>query len=116
MGYGLEAVMCTSSGSETVIDAERAERPGAGQGIEQVPPAGAVVSTYGVRGMTCGHCVASVRGEIGQLPGVVDVAVDLVPGRTSTVTVTSAAALEPERLRAAVEEAGYDLDETGVLP
>ena len=27
-------------------------------------------STYTVTGMTCGHCVASVREEIGEIPGV----------------------------------------------
>jgi copper chaperone len=63
-------------------------------------------TTYTVIGMTCGHCVASVTEEITEIDGVTDVAVDLPTG---AVTVTSAAAIEEARIRAAVEEAGYRL-------
>jgi copper chaperone len=63
-------------------------------------------STYGVKGMTCGHCVSAVSGEIGQLNGVTDVEVDLATG---TVTVTSTAPLERAAVAAAVDEAGYEL-------
>ncbi len=61
-------------------------------------------STYTVTGMTCGHCVASVTEEVGELPGVTDVAVELESGR---LTVSGDAA--PDAVRAAVEEAGYQL-------
>ena len=44
-------------------------------------------STWSVTGMTCGHCVASVTEELGELDGVRDVSVVL---DTGTVTVTSA--------------------------
>ncbi|MBR7504017.1 heavy-metal-associated domain-containing protein, partial [Mycobacterium tuberculosis] len=47
-------------------------------------------TTITVSGMTCGHCVASVKEEIGALPGVSDVAVDLNAGGDSPVTITSA--------------------------
>jgi copper chaperone CopZ len=67
------------------------------------------VTTLNVTGMTCGHCVSAVTEELQQLDGVQDVAVDLVAGGTSTVTVTSAAPLDGEAVRAAVDEAGYDL-------
>lgn len=63
-------------------------------------------STYTVTGMTCGHCAAAVTGEVGALPGVTDVAVDLPTG---TVTVVSGAALDRAAVAAAVEEAGYAL-------
>ena len=63
-------------------------------------------TTYTVIGMTCGHCVASVTEEITEIDGVTDVAVDLPTG---AVTVTSTAAIEEARIRAAVEEAGYRL-------
>jgi copper chaperone CopZ len=56
--------------------------------------------------MTCGHCVNAVSSEIGKLAGVTDVAVDLATG---TVTVTSEAPLDPQAVRDAVDEAGYDL-------
>ncbi|OXM75172.1 MULTISPECIES: heavy-metal-associated domain-containing protein [Amycolatopsis] len=62
--------------------------------------------TYTVTGMTCGHCVASVTEEVGEIPGVTDVAVDLPTGK---VTVTSENALTTDVVRAAVEEAGYQL-------
>jgi copper chaperone CopZ len=64
------------------------------------------VTTYTVTGMTCGHCVGAVRGEVEQLPGVVDVQVEL---STGTVTVTSDAPIDREALRASVDEAGYEL-------
>ena len=63
-------------------------------------------STYTVTGMTCGHCVASVTEEISEINGVTDVAVDLPTG---AVTVTSTKPLDNADVRAAVEEAGYQL-------
>ena len=63
-------------------------------------------STYTVTGMTCGHCAASVTEEITEIDGVTDVAVD-VP--TGAVTVTSDQPLDEAQVRAAVEEAGYQL-------
>jgi copper chaperone CopZ len=66
----------------------------------------AVTSTYTVTGMTCGHCVQAVTGELSTLPGVADVQVDLSSG---AVTVTSDAPLADDAVRAAVDEAGYEL-------
>lgn len=63
-------------------------------------------ATYTVTGMTCEHCVASVTEEIGEITGVRTVAVDLPTG---AVTVTSDVALDEGDVRAAVEEAGYQL-------
>ena len=62
--------------------------------------------TYTVTGMTCGHCVSSVTEEVGELPGVHDVQVDLESGH---VTVTADAPVGADQVRAAVEEAGYSL-------
>ena len=64
------------------------------------------VQTYSVSGMTCGHCVASVTEGVSELAGVTDVAVDLPTG---AVSVTSAEPLDDDAVRAAVEEAGYEL-------
>ena len=66
----------------------------------------AVTSTYTVAGMTCAHCVQAVTGEISALPGVAEVQVDLASG---AVTVTSEAPLAADDVRAAVDEAGYEL-------
>ena len=62
--------------------------------------------TYTVTGMTCGHCVASVTEEVSEITGVESVDVDLATG---AVTVTSTTPLEDDAVRAAVEEAGYQL-------
>jgi copper chaperone len=66
-------------------------------------------TTLPVNGMTCGHCVQAVTTELTALPGVSDVAVELVSGGVSTVTVISEGPLDDDAVRAAVEEAGYDV-------
>ena len=68
-------------------------------------------ASYGVVGMTCGHCVSSVTEEISEITGVTGVDVDLSVGGTSTVTVSSSVALDDAIIRAAVEEAGYEFVE-----
>lgn len=62
--------------------------------------------TLTVTGMTCEHCVAAVRSEIGALDGVEQVDVDLVSG---AVTVTSSIEVADDDLTAAVDEAGYEV-------
>jgi copper chaperone len=62
--------------------------------------------TWTVRGMTCGHCVASVTEELEALPGVEQVVVTLESGEA---VVTSAEPLDRAAVAAAVEEAGYEL-------
>jgi copper chaperone CopZ len=69
----------------------------------------ATTTTYDVLGMTCGHCVQAVSGELCELPGVLDVEVELVAGGRSTVRVVSEQPLPAEAVRDAVDEAGYDL-------
>lgn len=63
-------------------------------------------STYTVSGMSCEHCVAAVRAELGKVEGVTGVEVDLDSGR---VTVTSDRPLDRAAVAAAVDEAGYEL-------
>jgi len=62
-----------------------------------------------VTGMTCGHCVASVTEEVGAIAGVQSVDVVLKKGGASRVTVRSEGPIDAEAVRAAVEEAGYQL-------
>ncbi|MCM3659809.1 cation transporter [Georgenia satyanarayanai] len=69
-------------------------------------------NTFTVTGMTCGHCVSSVAEEVGKITGVQDVEVDLVAGGESRVTVTSAGDVAVDEVRAAVDEAGYELTRT----
>ncbi len=63
-------------------------------------------TTYTVTGMTCGHCVASVTEEVSEVAGVTGVEVDLGSG---AVTVTSDQPVDDAAVRAAVEEAGYQV-------
>ena len=67
-------------------------------------------TTYAVTGMNCQHCVDAVTAEVGRLDGVEQVHVDLGAG---SVTVTSAAPLVLDEVRAAIDEAGFDLVDVG---
>ena len=58
---------------------------------------------YSVRGMTCGHCVMSVREEVSEVAGVTNVDVDLASG---SMTVTGSG-ISDDAITAAVVEAGY---------
>jgi copper chaperone len=60
--------------------------------------------TFSVPGMTCGHCVAAVSGELAKVAGVVDVRVDL----DSKAVVVTGDGLDPSALAAAVDEAGFE--------
>jgi copper chaperone len=59
-----------------------------------------------VKGMTCEHCVSAVQKEIGRLPGVTGVEVEL---DTGTVRVTADPPPGVTELRDAVDAAGYEL-------
>jgi copper chaperone len=63
-------------------------------------------ATFTVTGMTCGHCVSAVTEEVSQVAGVTAVDVDLESGG---LTVTSEAPVDESAVRAAVEEAGYEV-------
>jgi copper chaperone CopZ len=61
--------------------------------------------TLSVPGMTCGHCEAAVKGEVGKVAGVAAVAVDL---STKLVTV-SGDVLDRDAIVAAIDEAGFEV-------
>lgn len=61
--------------------------------------------TYLVGGMTCQHCVNAVREEVGRIPGVQAVDVDLDSKRV----VVQGEGVTDDAVRAAVEEAGYEV-------
>ena len=63
-------------------------------------------TTYDVTGLTCEHCVRAVTSELGGLPGVRDVRVELVPEGSSQVTVISSELLPGPAVTAALDEAG----------
>lgn len=72
----------------------------------QTDTPGSVTAVYKVTGMSCGHCEGSVSGEISQIPGVSSVK---AVASTGEVTVVSEAPLDDEAVRAAVDEAGFEL-------
>lgn len=63
-------------------------------------------TTYTVNGMTCGHCVSSVKEEVSEVPGVTGVEVDLATG---LLTVSSDEPVARDLIASAVKEAGYEL-------
>ncbi len=66
----------------------------------------ATTSTFQVEGMSCGHCVDSVQSEVSAIDGVTAVDVELATGQ---VTVVSDSPIDDNAMRAAVEEAGYEV-------
>lgn len=60
---------------------------------------------YAVTGMTCQHCVASVREEVAEVAGVASVDVTLEDGRL----VVEGDGFSDADIRAAVAEAGYEV-------
>jgi copper chaperone len=64
-------------------------------------------ATLNVTGMTCQGCVASVTRVLKAVPGVSDVVVSLQPG-TAKVAFDAARTSLPV-LKAAIEDAGYDV-------
>ena len=65
-----------------------------------------VTTVYQVSGMSCGHCEGSVSSEISEIAGVTSVKAVASSGE---VTVLSTAPLDEEAVRAAVDEAGFEL-------
>ena len=79
------------------------EQPDA-QPAAAATPAG---PSFLVEGMTCGHCASRVTKMLSALPGVTGVRISLVPGASSTVTLTAGRPVPEAGVRTAIEEAGY---------
>lgn len=62
--------------------------------------------TFQVVGMTCDHCARAVTSELMAIGGVTEVSIDVPTGQ---VTVGSAQPLANAEVRAAIDEAGYQL-------
>jgi len=65
-----------------------------------------VQRVFQVPDATCQHCVKAITGELAKIPGVRSVDVDL---ERKLVTVTVEGAVPNEQIRAAIEEAGYEV-------
>jgi copper chaperone len=63
-------------------------------------------SEYVVTGMTCDHCVRSVREEVSEVEGVERVEVKLTSGRLTV----AGAGFSDDQIKTAVAQAGYETD------
>jgi copper chaperone len=63
--------------------------------------------SYRVPAISCDHCVKALTGEVGQVPGVEEVAVDLA----AKVVTVRGEELYDSALRAAIDQAGYDVQD-----
>jgi len=61
--------------------------------------------TYDVPGISCEHCRAAITEEVGKVGGVSAVDVDLAAKRVRV----AGAGLDDGAIRAAIDEAGYDI-------
>ena len=61
--------------------------------------------TYAVPGVSCEHCVRAISDEVGRVPGVANVIVDL---DAKQVRVRGDG-VEDAAVRDAIDEAGYDI-------
>ncbi|WP_427007719.1 heavy-metal-associated domain-containing protein [Pseudarthrobacter sp. H2] len=62
---------------------------------------------YAVVGLTCGHCVQTVRKAVAAVDGVEAASVELVPGGRSRLVISGSAG--DAAVREAVTSAGYSL-------
>ena len=62
--------------------------------------------TYQITGMTCDHCVGSVKEGVAKIDGVNAVDVDLDSG---LVTIEADTEIADDAFAAAVNEAGYEV-------
>ena len=60
--------------------------------------------TYSVPGISCGHCKNAIEGELTPLDGVESALVDI-----DAKTVTVVGEITEAEVRAAVDEAGYEV-------
>lgn len=84
---------CTCSTSETTT-------------TEDAVRASGTTTVFEVTGMTCGHCEQAVGSAVAAISGVTAATADAATG---LVTVTSRGEPDDELIRAAVDEAGYEL-------
>ena len=62
------------------------------------------VRTYSVPGISCDHCKHAIETELAKVPGVESMSVDVV-----AKTVQTEGSAPDEAIRAAIDEAGYEV-------
>ena len=68
-----------------------------------------ITQEIAVTGMTCAHCERAVIEEVSRIDAVTEVTVDLHPGGTSILHVTSDEPVDPDAIGSADQEAGYQV-------
>lgn len=63
-------------------------------------------AVYSVSGMSCGHCESAITREVTAIPGVTSVK---AVASTGLLTIGSEQPVDEDAVRAAVDEAGYEL-------
>jgi copper chaperone len=65
-----------------------------------------MAATIKVKGMSCQHCVMSVKKALSQLEGIRDVDVDLQKGE---VRFDNTKSIPSDRIQKAITDAGYEV-------
>ncbi|MBT2728016.1 MULTISPECIES: copper chaperone CopZ [unclassified Bacillus (in: firmicutes)] len=60
-----------------------------------------------VKGMSCGHCINSIEGSVGELPGVTAVKVNLDSGTVSVEFNPSEVTID--KIKETIDDQGYDV-------
>lgn len=63
--------------------------------------------TLNVKGMSCGHCVKAIEGNVGALDGVVSVKVDLKAETVDVEFVNQVVSLD--KIKETIDDQGYDI-------
>ncbi|MFJ7974604.1 copper chaperone CopZ [Peribacillus sp. NPDC096379] len=64
--------------------------------------------TLNVIGMSCGHCVNAVEGNVGKLAGVAEVKVHLETGKVDVAFDHETVTLE--KIKETIDDQGYDVE------
>lgn len=64
--------------------------------------------TLNVQGMSCGHCVNSIEGNVGKMNGVESVKVHLDTGKVDVSFDSNTISLK--EIKDEIEEQGYDVE------
>jgi copper chaperone len=64
--------------------------------------------TLNVSGMSCGHCVNAVEGNVGKLAGVESVKVHLDTGKVDVAFDKEKVSLE--KIKETIDDQGYDVE------
>ncbi len=64
--------------------------------------------TLQVRGMSCNHCVNAIEGNVGELPGVSSVTVNLAEGTVQVGYEPGTITLDT--IKEVIDDQGYDVE------